>query len=169
MPQLVTPRYYDIDDFLSQEDLVPVATEDITFDTLGHLKKDVDKIDLPPKTRLLLPVWAIEKWTSLKFIKLRLPKRYAQAAREAISADPLHFNITSNHFSSGKAVAKLSYHQIPNEADQLKESLLKVRREKFVWQTSTTALKNTSLCRHIPDPGWQRLWTGHCVHHMERT
>lgn len=124
----IAPRYYDVDDFLSQEELVPVSTN-LDFVSLGHLKKDLETKDLPENTRLVLPVWALDKWTKNKFVKLRIPKRYAQPAREAIVADPLKYEVTANYFSTGKAIAALSGHSEHEAAKQLLDTLLKVRGE----------------------------------------
>jgi len=44
--------------------------------------------DLPEGTRFKMPLWSIEKWSELSFVKLSLPRHFGRRARERLEADP---------------------------------------------------------------------------------
>jgi hypothetical protein len=81
--------YYDIDAILAEEELIPCATL-FDFSHLAHLDADSpsDKGFLPEGSRLKLPIWAMEKWAMLGFVRLSLPRHYGRKARERLEADP---------------------------------------------------------------------------------
>jgi GINS complex subunit 3 len=82
--------YYDIDAILAEEELVPCTTM-FDFSHLAHLDGEnftPDKHYLPEKSRIKMPVWAIQKWATLGFVRLSLPKHFSRKARERLEADP---------------------------------------------------------------------------------
>lgn len=105
--------YYDIDDILSQEELVPVnnlldftylASLDPDFDPkssrapLSENESDDDtakKTDryLKEGTRFKMPLWSIEKWAEVGFVRTSLPKHFGRKARERYDADPVSVDL----------------------------------------------------------------------------
>jgi len=80
--------YYDIDAILAEEELIP-CTALFDFSYLSHLDPDVhEKHYLPENSRIKVPLWAVEKWANLGFVRLSLPRHYARKARERLEADP---------------------------------------------------------------------------------
>ena len=84
------PSYYDIDMILAEEELVPCTTL-FDFSHLAHLDPDLvdsDKHYLPESSQVKLPLWAMEKWAMLGFVRMSLPRHYSRKARERLEADP---------------------------------------------------------------------------------
>jgi len=84
------PSYYDIDTILAEEELVP-CTNLFDFSHLAHLDPDLvdsDKTYLPESSQVKLPLWAMEKWAMLGFVRMSLPRHYSKKARERLEADP---------------------------------------------------------------------------------
>eukprot|EP00814_Leptocylindrus_danicus_P008510 CAMPEP_0116032256 /NCGR_PEP_ID=MMETSP0321-20121206/18050_1 /TAXON_ID=163516 /ORGANISM="Leptocylindrus danicus var. danicus, Strain B650" /LENGTH=256 /DNA_ID=CAMNT_0003507635 /DNA_START=362 /DNA_END=1132 /DNA_ORIENTATION=+ len=90
--------YYDIDDILAEDQQIPCTTQ-FDFVGLSHLdessvapigsRKRKQKRDvLPEGSRLKLPLWAVEKWGELNFIRTRLPKLHCRRSREQLVSDP---------------------------------------------------------------------------------
>jgi GINS complex subunit 3 len=84
--------YYDIDSILAEEELVPCTTL-FDFSHLGHLDEYSTTSYLKEKSKLQMPLWALEKWTSLSYVKLQLPKHFNVKTRERLEADPLALNL----------------------------------------------------------------------------
>ena len=83
-------NYYDIDAILAEEELIPCTTL-FDFSYLSHLDPDIvdDKQHyLVENSRIKVPLWAVEKWANLGFVRLSLPRHYARKARERLEADP---------------------------------------------------------------------------------
>ena len=97
-------NYYDLDDFLAQEELIPTKT---LFDywQLGHLdpnnKHRPAKNVLPKHTTLKLPVWVIQKWAGLGFCQISLPKPF-QLTETSLLVSP-----KPSFFESAMAVVHL--------------------------------------------------------------
>lgn len=108
--------YYDIDSILAEEELVPCAVL-LDFSHLAHLDPDAahsasaariadDGGDadasnggatkkrrrpdhrLPEGCRIKMPLWAMEKWALLGYVRAGLPRHYGRRARERLEADP---------------------------------------------------------------------------------
>lgn len=82
--------YYDIDAILAEEELIPCNTL-FDFSHLAYLDPDHHRIPthhLPEGSKIKLPLWAIEKWAMLGFVRLSLPRHYGRKARERLEADP---------------------------------------------------------------------------------
>lgn len=99
------PRYYDIDDILAEEELVPCTTL-MDFTHLAHLDPDYDRHDyqqqsdrsskkhfLPENSRIKVAVWAVEKWATLGFVRLSLPRLYHRRALERLQAEPAEVDL----------------------------------------------------------------------------
>lgn len=104
--------YYDIDAILAEEELVPCTTL-FEFSHLAgldpdgahhrqqhaHQKQDNDHEDyessayLPENSRIKIPLWAVETWAQLGFVRLQLPRHYGRRARERYDADPGDANL----------------------------------------------------------------------------
>jgi hypothetical protein len=92
--------YYDIDAILAEEELVPCMTN-FDFSYLAHLDPDLhgtNKHVLPVGSRIKLPLWALDKWASLDFVNLNLPRHYQRKAREKLEAAPSEVDLRSVHF-----------------------------------------------------------------------
>jgi GINS complex subunit 3 len=87
------PSYYDIDAILAEEELVPCTTN-FDFSFLAHLDPELHgKNYLPEGSRIKLPLWALEKWASLDFVQMGLPRHYQRKARERLEAAPSEVNL----------------------------------------------------------------------------
>jgi hypothetical protein len=110
------PGYFDIDDFLAQEELVTVTTQ-FDFSYLAHLDENNrynttnsnhKNSHLPEATKLRMPIWSIHKWADLGFIRLNgFPKHYNLKTREWLQADPAAVTLSPNFFHCGRAVVDL--------------------------------------------------------------
>ena len=60
------------------------------FSHLAHLDPDSRTRDhfLPEASRIKMPLWAMDKWANLGFVRLSLPRHYGRRARERLEADP---------------------------------------------------------------------------------
>lgn len=92
--------YYDIDDFLAEEEAVQCETK-FDFSHLSHLDPDamfnpINRTNqnhqhhnvLPEGSKIKIPLWAVRKWADLGFCRIALPVQYRLKARELIQADP---------------------------------------------------------------------------------
>ena len=87
------PSYYDIDAILAEEELVPCTTN-FDFSYLAHLDPDLHgKNYLPEGSRIKLPLWALEKWASLDFVCVGIPRHYQRKTREKLEAAPSEVNL----------------------------------------------------------------------------
>jgi hypothetical protein len=43
---------------------------------------------LPESSQVKLPLWAMEKWAMLGFVRMSLPRHYSRKARERLEAEP---------------------------------------------------------------------------------
>jgi hypothetical protein len=99
--------YYDIDGILAEEELIPCTTL-FEFSHLGDLDPDGTHHQqqqqkgqhetnvgtfLPENSRIKIPLWAVEKWAMLGFVRLQLPRHYGRRARERYDADPGDANL----------------------------------------------------------------------------
>ena len=86
---MTSSSYYDIEDILAEEELLPCNTL-FDFSHLAHLDEELppDKAFLPEGSRIKMPLWAINKWAMLGFVRVSLPKHYGRKARERLDADP---------------------------------------------------------------------------------
>ena len=91
----MSTSYYDVDAILAEEELIPCTTL-FEFSHLQHLDPDASiglsrkkKANyLPENSRIKLPMWAVEKWANLGFVRLQLPRHYGRKARQRLEADP---------------------------------------------------------------------------------
>lgn len=93
---MTSSSYYDIDSILAEEELVPCTTL-FDFSHLGHLDPEAarrrrpqheEESYLPEASQIKMPLWAVEKWATLGFVRLSLPRHYSRKARERLEADP---------------------------------------------------------------------------------
>ena len=98
MPQ----SYYDIDAILAEEELIPCTTlfefshlADLDPDGIHHREQEYGENSkyLPENSRIKIPLWAVEKWATLGFVRLQLPRHYGRRARERYDADPGDANL----------------------------------------------------------------------------
>jgi hypothetical protein len=85
---MLTKNYFDVDAILAEEELVPCQSN-FDFSYLSHLDPDErpgKRHYLPEGTKFKVPVWAVEKWATLGFVKLSLPRHFGRKARERIEA-----------------------------------------------------------------------------------
>ena len=43
---------------------------------------------LPEGSRIKMPLWSVDKWSNLGFVRLGLPRHFGRNARERLQADP---------------------------------------------------------------------------------
>ena len=43
---------------------------------------------LPENSRIKMPLWSVDKWSHLGFVRLGLPRHFGRGARERLQADP---------------------------------------------------------------------------------
>lgn len=136
--------YYDIDEILAEEELIPV-TNNLNFFLLAHLDPDYShsarsqsrqaKNILLEGTRFKMPLWSIKKWAELNYLTVRIPKHYGKRARERLNADPVSVDLrkwNERYYRSGMAIVRLINScpddSIPEilkqESESLKETLL---------------------------------------------
>jgi len=90
--------YYDLDAILSEEELVPCFTN-FDFSFLARLDPDFYPDDdntngvLKENCKLKMPIWAVQKWGPLGYVKMVLPRHYGRKAREKLEADPLQVDL----------------------------------------------------------------------------
>jgi hypothetical protein len=107
--------YYDIDAILAEEELVPCTTH-FDFSYLSHLDPDLVEHDnnndhvstnnknnkkqkqqqqhhLPENSKIKMPLWGVQKWATLGYVRIALPRHYARKARERLAADPTQVNL----------------------------------------------------------------------------
>jgi GINS complex subunit 3 len=89
MVSLSSNSYYDIDAILAEEELIPCITL-FDFSHLAQLDPDARNRHhfLPEASRLKVPLWAVNEWAMLGFVRLSLPRHYGRKARESLEADP---------------------------------------------------------------------------------
>lgn len=114
------PSYYDIDTILAEEELL-VVKPSFDFSLLAHLDPDSshqlrrsrkrprggdddDEADvygdggnsdgLPEGTKIKMPLWAVERWALLGFIRFpSLPRHYGRKMKERLEADPISVDL----------------------------------------------------------------------------
>mmetsp|Transcript_36582 Transcript_36582/g.88174 ORF Transcript_36582/g.88174 Transcript_36582/m.88174 type:complete len:287 (+) Transcript_36582:114-974(+) len=119
------PSYFDIDTILAEEELVTVKPK-FAFAHLAHLDPDChrlapsrkrprDELDkdnagggssgghhhLPEGTKIKMPLWAMDRWAMLNFVKIpALPRHYRQRMKERLEADSVSMNLSNknDHF-----------------------------------------------------------------------
>jgi hypothetical protein len=93
--------YYDIDEILAEEELIPVKNN-INFAYLAHLDPEYThggnvgkeaKNYLAEGTRFKMPLWSIQTWCQKGYLNLQLPKHYGKRARERLDADPVSVDL----------------------------------------------------------------------------
>jgi hypothetical protein len=79
--------YWDIDDFLAEEEPVTVLTSAELWG-LGHLSPSLKKVDLPSHHKLELPFWLAAVLVQRNFVVVSVPKYFAESYRASLKADP---------------------------------------------------------------------------------
>ena len=116
------PSYYDIDTILAEEELL-VVKPSFDFSLLAHLDPDSSHLQrrsrkrprggdddtddnsdndtadnrnggLPEGTKIKMPLWAVERWALLGFIRFpALPRHYGRKMKERLEADPISVDL----------------------------------------------------------------------------
>lgn len=89
-----SPSYYDIDSILAEEELVPCSNL-FDFSHLSHLDPEArhGESHLPEGSQIKMPLWAVEKWANLGFVRVSLPRHFSRKARERLEADPAEVDL----------------------------------------------------------------------------
>lgn len=123
----MTSSYYDIDAILAEEELLPCSTL-FDFAHLAHLDPD-QALDtrkyLPEKSRIKMPIWAVQKWAEMGFVKISMPRNYSQKARDRLQAEPHDVDLrkkNTQYFRSGLMIVKM----VENSFSKIQK---KMRRE----------------------------------------
>lgn len=105
--------YYDIDAILAEEELVPCSTL-FDFTYLSHLDPDLSEKDhyLPESSRVKMPLWAVEKWAALGYVRLSLPRHYGRKARERLEADPTEVDLRYVLYCKKQSLVSVIDHSI---------------------------------------------------------
>jgi hypothetical protein len=104
----MTGSYYDLDDILSEEELVPCYTN-FDFTYLAKLNPDYHPDDdyynggdgsggttpniLAENCKIKIPIWAMKEWAPKGWVKMVLPRIYGRKAQEKLEADPLQVDL----------------------------------------------------------------------------
>mmetsp|Transcript_5957 Transcript_5957/g.8425 ORF Transcript_5957/g.8425 Transcript_5957/m.8425 type:complete len:264 (+) Transcript_5957:103-894(+) len=160
--------YYDIDSILSEEELVP-CTNLFDFARLAHLSPDYHTIDttsnkennnnkalyLPESSSFKMPLWSIEQWTQLGFVKISVPKHFRQTARERLQADPSQADLrryNERFYTSGlKWIALVSSTSTTSSTDTNKNLSRQQRQQQEINQREAKALRTTLLQTYTGD------------------
>jgi hypothetical protein len=113
------PSYYDIDEILAEDELIPCATN-FDFALLGFLDPEYanftyqeqrrkrnrnnsvasatptttpSSVALPSGHRIKMPLWSVDLWSKLSYARIGLPKQYGGKMRERLIADPSHIDM----------------------------------------------------------------------------
>jgi hypothetical protein len=156
-----SPNYYDIDAILADEELIPCTTL-FEFSYLAHLDPDIADMQqhLPEKSRIHVPLWAIDKWAMVNYVSLSLPRQYGRKARERLEADPSEVDLCKRNgyfFRSGVNVINL-IEQSCRKLDQglaaqgrNSGKLNELRSQLFKLQQEASALRQTLLLTYTGD------------------
>mmetsp|Transcript_23902 Transcript_23902/g.42314 ORF Transcript_23902/g.42314 Transcript_23902/m.42314 type:complete len:189 (-) Transcript_23902:22-588(-) len=101
--------YWDIDDFLAEEEPVTVLTSK-ELRGLGHLCPSLKNQDLPNRHKLDLPYWLAALLVQRNFITVSVPKYYAESYRASLKADPSILQLSEKskyYFTLGSKLATL--------------------------------------------------------------
>jgi hypothetical protein len=107
------PSYYDIDTILAEEELIQIRPS-FPFSHLSHLdpesssrkRRRVDKENignsrsagglshvLEEGTKIKMPLWAVDRWVVLGFVRVTLPGIYGTKMKERLLADPVSVDL----------------------------------------------------------------------------
>ena len=131
LPTTMPGSYYDIDDFLAEEEAVP-CTNFFDFSYLSHLDPDNNNTvnggtgekhhHLPKHSKIKMPLWSLHKWADLGFVRLQLPPQYNRRARELLAADPAHVALRETYFRTGQALLQLCEGSAHRNAQNLRRA-----------------------------------------------
>lgn len=169
MPQ----SYYDIDAILAEEELVPCTTlfefshlagldPDGTHHHQQQQKQDEGGNDddddngyggessayLPENSRIKIPLWAVEKWATLGFVRLQLPRHYGRRARERYDADPGDANLRKRNerfFLSGRRLV----HLIEKSSTQVAKAIASLPRSRK--NNNNSMIRHTQALRQVSE------------------
>lgn len=126
--------YYDIDAILAEEELLPCSTM-FDFAHLAHLDPDQTLEThkyLPEKSRIKMPIWAVQKWAELGFVRISMPRNYTKKSRERLQAEPHDVDLrkkNTHYFRSGLMIVKLVENSYRNIGKGLREQGQKGRQQ----------------------------------------
>eukprot|EP00535_Pseudo-nitzschia_heimii_P004080 CAMPEP_0197182374 /NCGR_PEP_ID=MMETSP1423-20130617/6353_1 /TAXON_ID=476441 /ORGANISM="Pseudo-nitzschia heimii, Strain UNC1101" /LENGTH=290 /DNA_ID=CAMNT_0042632787 /DNA_START=49 /DNA_END=921 /DNA_ORIENTATION=- len=161
MPQ----SYYDIDAILAEEELVPCTTlfefshlADLDPDGIHHQQQQQQQHQneaqgessayLPENSRIKVPLWAVEKWATLGFVRLQLPRHYGRRARERYEADPGDANLRKRNerfFLSGRRLV----HLIEQSSTQVAKAIASLPRSRK--SNSNSMIRHTQALRQVSE------------------
>lgn len=101
--------YWDIDDFLAEEEPVSVLTASELYG-LGQLSPTLNKLDLPIRHPIDLPFWLAAVLVQRSFVTVKVPKYYSESYRSSLKSDSniLHLSEKSKYyFTLGSKLAQL--------------------------------------------------------------
>eukprot|EP00934_Nitzschia_sp_Nitz4_P001385 Nitzschia sp. Nitz4//scaffold76_size158648//57763//58582//NITZ4_002542-RA/size158648-processed-gene-0.237-mRNA-1//1//CDS//3329557833//1385//frame0 len=134
--------YYDIDAILAEEELIPCTTL-FEFANLSHLEPEANhqELHLPEASQIKMPLWSLEKWATLGFVRLSLPRHYSRKARERLEAEPAEADLRKRnecYFLAGRMLVDLI--------------------ERSTTQVSKVIASSKSSRRHIHSKGIQEVF-----------
>eukprot|EP01122_Echinamoeba_exundans_P017132 TRINITY_DN8923_c0_g1_i1.p1 TRINITY_DN8923_c0_g1~~TRINITY_DN8923_c0_g1_i1.p1 ORF type:complete len:196 (+),score=35.41 TRINITY_DN8923_c0_g1_i1:43-630(+) len=91
--------YYDIDDILRTEELLPV-TFTHGAEGMGWLDPNnrTESPDLAPDAKILLPAWLAEQLALKRNVTVRIPKSHSNQTRNELKADPSVFSMRAHPY-----------------------------------------------------------------------
>eukprot|EP00571_Detonula_confervacea_P017778 CAMPEP_0172311880 /NCGR_PEP_ID=MMETSP1058-20130122/15910_1 /TAXON_ID=83371 /ORGANISM="Detonula confervacea, Strain CCMP 353" /LENGTH=246 /DNA_ID=CAMNT_0013025187 /DNA_START=75 /DNA_END=811 /DNA_ORIENTATION=- len=135
------PSYYDIDTILAEEELLTVKPKFAfahlshldpdshrvasSLNRKRRRSNDGEEDDglnkptsgkgghysLPEGTKIKMPLWAMDRWAMLNFVKIpTLPRHYRQRMKERLEADPVGMNLSNkneHYFLAGTLLTNL--------------------------------------------------------------
>ncbi|KAI2499965.1 hypothetical protein MHU86_14488 [Fragilaria crotonensis] len=181
--------YFDIESILAEEELIPCTTL-FDFSHLGHLEdsssssgtaraSSTETQYLKEGTKLKMPLWAMEKWASLRYVKVHLPRHLNQKARERWEADPLAVDLRKHnpHFfrSANQVISILEQQHQKQSSSTIDDDAGLSALRRLLLQTYTgprlTATLDWSWCCAAADDGSSSNshYYTHTLTEMERT
>eukprot|EP00536_Pseudo-nitzschia_multiseries_P017472 jgi/Psemu1/225201/e_gw1.1579.7.1 len=161
--------YYDIDAILAEEELIPCTTL-FEFSHLGGLDPDGahhrqqrqqrqkqrqqpqhpdlgESSYLPENSRIKIPLWAVETWATLGFVRLQLPRHFGRRARERYDADPGDANLRKRNerfFLSGRRLV----HLIEQSSTRVARAIADLPRSR---SGSSSMIRHTQALRQVSE------------------
>lgn len=159
--------YYNIDGILAEEELIP-CTNLFEFSHLSDLdsegnlhhcqnqQKQLSDDDnngisatdtlLPESSRIKVPLWAVDRWAMLGFVRLQLPRHYKRSARERYDADPGNADLRKRNerfFLSGRRLINL----IEQSSTAVAKAIAKLPRRN----SSNSMLRHTQALKELSE------------------
>ncbi|KAL7529279.1 hypothetical protein ACHAXR_004601 [Thalassiosira sp. AJA248-18] len=120
---------------------------------------------LPEGTKIKMPLWAVDRWATLGFVKIpNLPRHYRQKMKERLMADPVEMNLCNkneHYFLAGTLLINLllraahiaTRHNETNKSNNNRSSLAMIEnltiQARSLQLSLLTTMMGERLCRNF--------------------